>query len=1269
MQHTSRWPAVLFLLVVARTAPVFSQPAAVDPGESILELAIRSPHERAGDYDALAAAWLEALPGAAESFQAEVIPPRLESILPYLRDPRALIPHVEKAASANHALGSVRRRLLGILAGLHRSAGREEDRARIVAGRGFLREWLVIGPFGKGTGSPFTASFPPEEEERLDRTYEDVWQQLSWRKAFLGAGETTVHPWRHAYPRSGVVYFLSQVECREERDALLLRSSGDSLQVWLDGKLAADDDAGAAFLETERATPVRLRAGWNRILVKTRGQFSVEITDPAGHPFPAGTWSEEDDILIHPSAPPATAPEPGEPPPGAVERWTGWIEDLEERREDGGDEAARLLADARMGLALVHQARGRSELAVAEAEKALALRPGDPALVHHAGVVIGSARYLPRSISKSRSKAMSEQVIAADPEFLPAFEESARHLEEDEQHARAAARMREGLAKRPGGPHDPTPGFLRGLLRLRSIHGRKGWKAEEIEAVREIEKVAPASPVPARFWADHYASLGNVPESTRHLRRAFDLDRSAIELLHEVHRNALLEGKAEDAEAALREAARLAPGDPRHGEALVDLLAARDRGDEALEMARGLAARNPADPGWTRRIAEILDRLGRSPDSTDEYRKALALDPGDIELKRYLTYRNSPAAGGAAKVDAFWAPYDAKLEEWTAAIPEKGPLVEKAASILVLDIMVLRVEVDGSHSEYTHQAYKLLSEESKEELATVQTPGEVVTLRTLTPEGESLEPVPGQGKRSYVMPGLAPGAIVEFAYRSQVRRPGRGFRVPHFFFQDRGFRQSMLLSRYVILLPRGFEPGFIETGLGSPTILPGSPAPGGGKSGGPELARVEKTVRELEDGTTAVIYEARNVPRLEREGMIPATEDLLPNVALVEKQSWADVAGILRSRVSGTTRPTPELAEAAAKATAGIDDPLGRAQAIYRHVNDLVAKGGGGGQAVQVLLEKAGDRTVLFKALCDLGGVTTHWAFLRAKEEVLPRAHWSLPRPDLFPHPFVAVEEEGKPPVFVTLSARGTPFGRLPESIQGGKAMVLLPRGERIEPLPAPHPEESATITRGTLRFGEGHDAEAEVEISSRAVAFYALKDQLKTIPAFQKDLALRRMATQFFPGARVRKAEMRGLDDPDAPTAFVLDLTAPQYLRTSGDDLLLKAVFRPTRLVASFGGRATRELPIHFREERVTRDEIRVEPGESCELERMPRDVLLASALGEYALTYRRSGSAVVVEREMTLRPGRLEAAEYPELLEFSRKVDAAEEESLVFRRRPAKP
>ena len=65
-----------------------------------------------------------------------------------------------------------------------------------------------------------------------------------------------------------------------------------------------------------------------------------------------------------------------------------------------------------------------------------------------------------------------------------------------------------------------APAYLPALERLQSIHSRARWEAEEIEAVREIEKAAPASTAPLRFWAAHYRERGNPEKAAGFLRQA-----------------------------------------------------------------------------------------------------------------------------------------------------------------------------------------------------------------------------------------------------------------------------------------------------------------------------------------------------------------------------------------------------------------------------------------------------------------------------------------------------------------------------------------------------------------------------------------------------------------------------------------------------------------------------------------------------------------------------------------------------------------------------
>lgn len=1223
--------------LLAATSLLEGSPLAEGPGD-IVSLTLRSPHERAGNYDALAASWLETITQTADDFRTELTARRLSGSIRFLSDPQALTQGVEKALEVAYTNGVTREVLVDILATLYRKAGREEDRQRLDAGRGFLREWLIVGPFGKGKSSLFLQQFPPETEPTTGaEEYLDDWQRLSWRKVERKGPDPLVRPFDYVFPKTGVTYLLSQIRSQKEVEAVLQLRTSASIQIWLNGTLVVDDNVHSAALENRRAAGVRLTEGWNRVLVKSAHPFWIRLCDSSGNRLPEGLLAEESGEELHAITATHDPRRLDTFQVGALRQWAAWVAELEERNE--------ATADAHLALAMLYQTYGRSPLAVAQVEKALKLSPEDAMALYHAGNITRHAGYLPSTISKNRSQSAFEAALVSDPSLVPAYERLARYLEQDEKYAQAALKVEEGLAI--------APTFLRGLYRLHSIFSERSWTAQAQEVMRRIEAIAPRSSVPSVFWARHYKRLGNLSEAVSRYREALEVDHGRADLFQALGSVELRRGNVKEAEAAYREALRLEPEETSYEKSFIHFLAEGDRLDEALQRARGLAQRRPLDPVRKRLVAALLDRQRQKEEALDTYKRALELDPGNLSLKRYLSFRQQspPAKPQEAGPDSFWTPYDEELEDWLLQVPEEGPFVDKAASIIVLDLLVLRLEPDGSYCEYVHQAFKLLTEESKEDLAKVNIPGEVLLLRTLTPRGETLEPVAAEGRGSYVMPGLERGAFIEFAYRNDHRRRGDLFSNGPFFFQDLNFRQSFLLSRYAVILPEGFDVGFLENNLEGPA-----------RRGGVDFAHVEKTVRELDDGSTVVLYEARRVPRLEQERSMPTTTEYIPNIELRKKQSWTDIASRKRAIYAGRTLPTPELEEVARQATRGIDDPIARARALYDHVNEIIPSRGSARSAVGVLLEKSGDRNVLFKALLDIAGVPARWAFLRPREAMMARADWSYPQGGLFQYPHVVVEVEGEEPHYVSLTHRKTPFARLPEHLEGGKALLMGEQGESITHLPSPRPEESATSLRGTLLLGDSMDVEANAVFTLHSISAHGQKDRLKTIPDFQKKQILSRMASQMFAGARVKKAEMPGLEDPDQPLAFKLALTAPKMLRKSGEDFLLKPTVQPSNMVKSFAGRSTREHPLHFRSQRISRDSLRIEAGEHYRLHHTPRNVLLPSALGTYTLTYTVSENSVLVERELTLLPGRLSAEEFPAFEEFCEKVDAAERESVVF-------
>jgi len=687
--------------------------------------------------------------------------------------------------------------------------------------------------------------------------------------------------------------------------------------------------------------------------------------------------------------------------------------------------------------------------------------------------------------------------------------------------------------------------------------------------------------------------------------------------------------------------------------------------DAALALVAEQVAKRPWDPRRVKAHADLLDETERRDEALAAWRRAAKLAPGDLAIARWVASQaaeSSPPDSGDAKAGgAFWAPYDEVLEDWLERVPETGPLVDNATAISVLDIAVTEYRIDGSWSEYVHQAHKLLTEKQKDDLAQVRVPGEAVALRTLLPDGTSLEPVAALSGGNYVMPGLVPGAYTEYAYRTDgAGRNGRAASHGRFFFQDFRYQQAFLLSRQVYILPPGFRGEVVEQGMRPDVDEVG-------------LAQVEKTERELEDGRRVVIFETRNSPRLQQEGGMPGYESYVPNVQIRTRQTWRDVETQARRSVQNLTLPTPELERAAREATEGIDDPLAKAQKLYEYVNDLVPQQSGSRSAVAVLLEKAGDRTVLFKALLDAAGVPSRWAYLRPHESSFSDdTDWLAPSLSMFPYRRVLIELADREPVWVSLGYRYAPFGKIADTFSGGRALVVEPRGTRVLSLPTQRPREYETYVGADLDLREDGAVDVEMEMAMRGLGGYRAKEQFATMNAFQKNLVSRQMASQLFAGAKVESSGFPEIGEKGKPFRIALEVTAPRLLQKSKEHFALAPILQPLQMVRSFGGAPSREHPFHQRGRRVQRDRLTVDPGDAYRVMRLPDDVAIVHGLGTYSLRYISvaaedgDGTGTLrIERDLQIEPGRLSAKEYPAFVEFLQAVDAAEQERIVFAKR----
>jgi hypothetical protein len=149
---------------------------------------------------------------------------------------------------------------------------RSWDAAQLEAGKDFLVDWHVIGPFGQtvgGTAGKISLDFKTPIEDEFLRRGDGSVDLEKWKIAKASrkngavnlAQELGAHEWC-------VAYGYAEIESVHPREALLKCGSDDGIKLWLNGKLIHTHEKGRAYNPGSDEVAIYLKAGVNRLLVK-----------------------------------------------------------------------------------------------------------------------------------------------------------------------------------------------------------------------------------------------------------------------------------------------------------------------------------------------------------------------------------------------------------------------------------------------------------------------------------------------------------------------------------------------------------------------------------------------------------------------------------------------------------------------------------------------------------------------------------------------------------------------------------------------------------------------------------------------------------------------------------------------------------------------------------------------------------------------------------------------------------------------------------------
>lgn len=1161
------------------------------------------------------------------ALEADPRDPRAPYVLSALREVIELVPGGLAAAHARlePLLGRVGDHasfdeLAELVARLRLAAGDRAGAYALTAQRGLLDEALVAGPFGVARRAALERVFPPEvaaaravvdpAERFAALRGERGWQRLTRepRNAHLDLADA-------AEGEGQVCYLLTHVEAPGPLEAALTYR-GPSAKVWVNRAHAGTIDRSRERLSHEVRLPIRLVAGWNRLLIKVAGgagpSVQVRLATPAGGPLVLPCSATPREVA-------AVRGEPGAP----LQQHT-----LAALAQEQAPERRGLYVHALLEAGLSEEANVALE----------DLRAAAPALEEQAwlwnlaGRAAEQAEHLPQAVQRERARTAYERARALDPASSAARRALARFSFRDDRVTEGALLLEEGLAR--------APGDLATRLALVRALVEEGWLHPAEQVLAGAPTGEPAPPALLRAQADLLERRGRRAEAQEARERLLAQDQAALWVVGERLKQALRAADAPGALAALAAVSTL--GDPTPDErAEFEAGVWRSLGDPARELAarrRWLEAQ-PHDVGRRLAVARRLAELGPAPSPART--EAIALLEGLVAERPELHEARELLEALGGEEDRFW-------EEWTpalSAILERSPGPEhwpRASTVCLFDQTVTKIYPDASTVDVVHQVWRILDESGKERYGSRPRVGELLEVRTITPAGEVLEPI-RTGTDRFEMPGLAPGAVVEHAFRLERRAPDFQYTNGPFYFQDPDLREPFWLSRWVLIVHQDAPVEVVERNLDRPGI----------------------TRRTLQRGPWRVhVYTAKDQPRHEPEPFAPDRDELLPWIKVVERRSLDAMASLYLEQALALGAVTPTVARQAAALTEGVPSDSERARRLYRFVQEHVTSDSGGYTAAQILAARGGSKTTLLRALL-LAADVPHDLALAGPSPYADGVEWGALEPSHFSLPLLRIApRDGAPHYLLPEAHRLAPYGDLPFQLFEAPVFVCDPAGGWLDVIPSAG--LAAETQRSTARYTlqPGGDAEVSVTRSLPGFGYYRSKEVLASAPAAQLRAFFAGQAAELQPGARLLDSATPEVDVPGAPLAFALRFLAPGAVRPRGDGALeLRGLLSPTHLRRTFGTHPHRAFDLVLGAPVARHDVVEVDLGPyACPL--LPPSVRLSARFGQYSLVIRRGeGGRIALERRLLLRPGRIEPAEYArELLPFLQRVDEADQTALVL-------
>jgi hypothetical protein len=321
-----------------------------------------------------------------------------------------------------------------------------------------------------------------------------------------------------------------------------------------------------------------------------------------------------------------------------------------------------------------------------------------------------------------------------------------------------------------------------------------------------------------------------------------------------------------------------------------------------------------------------------------------------------------------------------------------------------------------------------------------------------------------------------------------------------------------------------------------------------------------------------------------------------------------------------------------------------------KNVEDVLKRGYGVGW----------DINVLFLALARAAGFESALVWLAPRNRYL--FHKELPDSDQLGAHVVWVKAGGKE-WFLDPATTMAPFGFLTWEQAGTGGVKLVPNGVEFVSTPNPQPGEAVVERLASVTLNGSGDLEGTLKVSFLGHEAIYLREEAQDKDEEHKKQQLENLAAEWLPKlAKVKLDSAQGWQAPDQPLVASYSITVPAFAAVTGRRLLFPVSLFDLPRQSAFQY-ATRKFPVNlpFPFQCVDKLDIKAPPG--YEVESVPEDRNESTSFATYALSARKDGDTLRVQRRFVLSFSYFGVDGYPAVYAFMKRTKGYDQQQAILR------